>query len=323
MLDARTKQIWRGLVDYADASDLESNTKALKNLAHVISDCMPWMARTEYTDDVPSMLAVQTNPDALRGLVEGKKEPVWMCFKSEQELMNQFRKQAVEYQPQMRRLLTWLSSPKQNAEERPIAFSFLYEHTWHIKFQRGDPAFAPEPEEEKLRYWMPVRHWTLDGKPKDETFELKDDFPHRTMAYKDIADPICDFIQRQHELERDVPIQICKRPGCGNLVVRFKKKEYCRTALCDRERQKRDDDVKQKKNRDRVFFHRLNRLSRPMRRKKAQEKVGDLREIEAYWRDSNHANETLARKASKLLALAGNTSETTPRSSPAEDSTKG
>jgi len=327
MLDKRTKQIWRGLVDYANA-DLESNANALKKLAGTLFETMPWMARNplglaDYakaaslesgrnamkkfaTDlagvdlvmcdllgtardqfrftDVPEMIAVQLSPDALQKINEAKQQATPPSCKTERELAGQFQQQAVKYQPQLRWLLTWLSNPKRNAKNRSLAFEFLSEHTRHVAFERGDPAFGPE--EEQLRYFTP------EGK-------LRDDFPHRTKFYKDIADPICDFIQAEHELGRDAPIQTCKRPGCENLVIRFKKKEYCRTSLCNRERQKRDDDLKQKKNRDNVFISRLRKMPLAMRRKKARESIDRLREIESFWRDKN---QPLSKHASELLS---------------------
>lgn len=325
MLDKRTKQIWRGLVDYAN-TDLESKTNALKNLAGTLFESMPWMARNplglaDYakaaslepdtdamkdfaTDlaggilltadiikvrdpfrftDVPEMIAVQINPGALRKINEAKQQATSSHRKTQKELADQFLQQAVKYQLQLRRLLTWLSNPKRNAKDRPLAFEFLSEHTRHIVFERGDPAFGSE--EEQSRYFTP------EG-------SLRDDFPHRTRFYKDIADPICDFIQGEHELGGDAPIQICKRPGCENLVVRFKKKEYCRTALCDHERHKRDDDLKQRKNRDNVFLCRLRKTPPAMRRRKARESSDRLRQIESDWRDKN---QSLAKHALKLL----------------------
>ena len=281
MPDGTKNKIWRGLADYANATNLESSPRALDNLALTLSECMPWMARTAFDEDVPAMIALRTNREALFGQVKGKQ--VWLYFKSEEQLANQFRQQAIEYQPQVRQLVTWLSDRNRNAHDRPNAFAFLREHTRHIEFARGDPAFAPE--EEQFRYFTPGG-------------ELKDDFPHRTFSYKDLADVICDFIQKEHEPGSDVPIRICRRPGCGNLVTQFKKREYCRTAECDRERQKRDDDVKQRKNRDNVFLCRLRKLSLPMRRKKVRESAERLREIESYWRDKN---QSLANFAFELL----------------------
>jgi hypothetical protein len=281
MQDSGKRKIWRGLVDYANAPELESNPKISNNLAQTLSECMPWMARTAFDEDVPAMIALRTNREVLFGQVKGKQ--VWLCFKSEEQLANQFRQQATQYQPQVRQLLTWLSDRKQNAQDRPHAFAFLREHTKHIEFAHGDPAFAPD--EEQFRYFTPGG-------------DLKDDFPYRTFSYKDLADVICDFIQKEHELERDVPIRICKRPGCGNLVTQFKKREYCRTPSCDRERQKRDDDRKQRKNRDNVFLCRLRKMQFATRRKKVRESADRLREIESHWRDEN---QSLAKHALELL----------------------
>jgi hypothetical protein len=281
MLDGGKKKIWRGLVDYANAPDLESNPKALDNLAQTLFECMPWMARTAFEEDVPAMIALRTNREVLLGQVDGKQ--VWLCFKSEEQLANQFRQQAIEYQQQVRQLLTWLFDQKQNAQDRPHAFAFLREHTKHIEFAHGDPAFAPE--EEQFRYFTPGG-------------DLKDDFPYRTLFYKDVADVICNFIQNEHELGGGVPIRICKRPECEKLVTQYKKREYCRTAWCDRERQKRDDDLKRRKNRDNVFLCRLRKLTPAIRRKKARESADRLREIESYWRDKN---QSLARHALELL----------------------
>ena len=281
MLNSGNKKIWRGLVDYANAPDLESNPEVSNKLAHSLFDCMPWMARTAFDEDVPAMIALRTNREVLFGWVDGRQ--VWLCFKSEEQLASQFLQQAIEYQPQVRQLLKWLSDQEKNAQYRPNAFAFLREHMKHIEFAHGDPAFAPEEEE--------FLYFTLGG-------DLKDDFPHRTISYKDVADVICDFVQKEHEPGRDVPIRICKRPGCGKLVTQFKKREYCRTALCDRERQKRDDDVKQKKNRDSVFLYRLRKMKHAVRRKRVRESADRLREIEIYWHDKN---QSLAKHALELL----------------------
>ena len=284
MKDSGKNKIWRGLVDYANASDLESDAEALRSFAATLFDCMPWMARTAFgLNDVPEMIAQQVKPDALQNLINGKERAAWVHFKSEQQLENQFRQQAVKYQPQVRQLLTWLSDRKRNEQDTPGVFGFLREHMKHIEFVHGDPAYAPD--EEQLRYFT-------------EKGDLKDDFPCRTLFYKDLADVICDFIQKEHEPGKDVPIRICKRPGCGNLVTRFKKREYCRTTLCDHERQKRDDDLKQKKNSDNVFLCRLRKMPLATRRMRIRESSARLRQIESYWRDSN---QSLARRALELL----------------------
>jgi len=277
-MDGTNKKTWRGLVDYANAADLEGSSEALNGLAKTLSESMPWMARSAYDQDVPAMIALRANPKVSIGQI---------CLlpwsKSTEQLAWEFRQQAVEYQPQVRQLLTWLSDRKKNEKDRPKAFAFLREHSMHIEFANGDSAFAPEKEESL--------YFTPEG-------EVKDDFPYRMLLYKDLADVICDFIQKEHEPVGDVPIRICKRPGCGNLVTQFKKREYCRTLSCDRERQRRDDGVKQRKNKDNVFLCRLRAMPLAMRRKKVRESAERLNEIEAYWRDKN---QSLANHALDLL----------------------
>lgn len=345
MLDKRTKQIWRGLVNYVNAPNLESNSKALKNLARTLFESMPWMARNprglidyakaaslesdrialrnlaesavisetmqssirnpfEFTY-VPKMIVVQINPEALRKIDDAGQQARWSGFKTEKQLADQFLQQAVRYQLPVRRVLRWLSNRKRNAEDRPLAFDFLSDHMRHIQFERGDPAFGPE--EEQSRYFTPGG-------------DLKDDFPHRTLFYEDIADPICDFIQKEHELGRDAPVRICKRPGCGGLVFQSKKREFCRMPECDRERQKRDSDIDKWENRDRVYLHRLKKLKAGPRKSQVLKNADRLRDIVAYWRDRNPG---IADNASDLLEKAGVSSDVPAPSHPAANSLKG
>ena len=277
-------QIWRGLVDYVNETSIEENTESLEGLGKTLWDSMSWMARTAFAstvDDVPEMIAHQVRP----GLgLNGSDNPPCVSFKGEKQLEDQFQKQAVEYQPQVRQMLRWLADPKKNASHRQRAFAFLREHTDHIEFHRGDPAFAPEGDEE-------FRHFAPDGR-------VKDDFPHRTLLYKDIADVICDFVQREHEAGRAVPIQMCKRPECGNLVAMLKKRQFCKTAACDKERQKRENDDQKRKNRDALVLWRLRHRKPGTRRSEIRKRIEKLLAIESYWRDKNNS---LAAHARNLL----------------------
>ena len=84
MTGVSNKQIWRGLVDYANECDLESNA-ALKQFANTLSDSMHWMARTSSDiHEVAEMIATLANPESLFGEVDGKRR--WMCFRNEEEL---------------------------------------------------------------------------------------------------------------------------------------------------------------------------------------------------------------------------------------------
>src|SRR5215467_13476844 len=105
MPEHSNKQIWRGLVDYVNA-DLESNPRALKDFGQTLFESMPWMARTDTElEDVPAMIALQANRELLLTEVGGKQ--IWESFRTEEDLTNRFRRQATEYQPQVRQLLRW------------------------------------------------------------------------------------------------------------------------------------------------------------------------------------------------------------------------
>jgi hypothetical protein len=276
-IDQRTKRIWKGLADYTNTDDLASRPNALRSLAATLFECIPWMALSEGYD-VPEMVLSLTN----------KGKDFWT---SKLTLETQFREQATEYQPRVKQLLTWLSDQTHYREDRAAPWRFLCDHTAHIEFYPSgmDPDRVP-PEEAH-------RYLTHTGRPKV-------DFPYRALAYKDIADPICDFIHKQYELGREVPIRVCKRSGCGNLVAQFKKRQYCRTETCDRERQKREHDVDSRKNRDRVFIFRLLRLTPAMRKKKVQENVDRLREMASYWKEATHNSPAIVRHALDALKLA-------------------
>src|SRR5215831_5971484 len=114
MLNAHKRQIWSGLVDYANA-DLESNSRALKDFGQTLFESMPWMAHTATgLEDVPEMIALEAKRELLFGEVRGKQ--AWIPLKAEEELRRQFLQQALEYQPQVRQLLRWLTNLKGNRQ---------------------------------------------------------------------------------------------------------------------------------------------------------------------------------------------------------------
>jgi hypothetical protein len=279
------EQIWRGLVNYANEPLIEPGNEALKGLAEACWNSMGWMVRTAFDFDqneVQQMIAQQIQP-ALGAFSMGR--PPWVFLKSGKDLEDEFHRQAVQYQPDVRQMLRWLADPKRNAHDRDKGFAFLREHSDHIEFQRGDPAFAPEDQQS--------RYFDAHGELRTDA-----DFPYRSFRFKDIADVICDFVQREHEAGKSLPVGICKRPGCGNPIVKAKKREFCRSAFCDKERQKRDDGDDQRKNRDRVFLHRIRQMPPGTRREKIHKDSSRLREIESYWRDKN---ERLAKSSRNLI----------------------
>src|SRR5580704_18047435 len=101
-MDERTKQIWKGLVNYANATTVDFN-----EFRRTVGHCMGWV--------------VATQPIGL------------LSFTTEESL----REQAIRYRPSVRVLLLWLCGDP-NADEIDLleyedgAWDFLDRHTEHI-----------------------------------------------------------------------------------------------------------------------------------------------------------------------------------------------
>src|SRR5260370_27090767 len=106
-------------------------------------------------------------------------------------------------------------------------------HVGGIQFEEVPYVEEPKPNapsEEVARHQESMKFWTSIGK-------IKDDSPLGAFAitrrYKDLADPICDFICaelqkfRDGEYEQPVPIFAC--PHCTKFVMpkRIGKKKFC------------------------------------------------------------------------------------------------
>lgn len=263
----RIKRIWRGLVVYANAN-LQSDSGTLAVLADTILECMPWSTKTATFEYVAELArSYKTEPTG--------RTADW------------FREKAIGYQPEIRRLLSWLCDPKQGKDCRPAAFDFLTTHMEHIGFTRADPAFDPTRPES-------TRYWKSDGEPKD-------DFPHRTLRYEDLADPICDFILNEHERYHDeeyerarkskftgiAPIRFCDRPACDNLFMpeRLGRKKYC-SDVC---RASRDQEERPDFKRCYQCLYRLEGLKKSgkmavlRKRLKKPTTEKNLHELETRW----------------------------------------
>jgi hypothetical protein len=107
------------------------------------------------------------------------------------------------------------------------AAEFLHTHLSHIQSEQADPKFD-ETQLETFSYW--------EQKGTPRACMLIGQL-HRALAYKDIIDPICDFILTEHERTHQteppqrelVPIRVCKRPGCGKFIMSERKdlRKFC------------------------------------------------------------------------------------------------
>lgn len=208
----------------------------VSGLRSTISDCMPWSAAA-YSF----------------GLLSSSR----------------LEEEGAEYQPATKTLLLWLcSDPKSRGwdDYRPNALRFLYEHCEHIRVTLGEIPYAldnPEHFEESSKYWE------VGGEPRNDS-PLQVFTPSR--IYKDIADPICDFVLAEYQkyrngnYKRSVPIFVCANPACEKLVMphRIGKKKFC-SDECKAARHR--EDVSQSERTDYQWLYRLSK--KPMGAKRA------------------------------------------------------
>jgi len=209
-MDERTKRIWRGLANYANAT---AKSIDLNELQRTIADYMPWYLWAEWAAWGPG-----SRPDLVL-------------------------EQAVEYQGSVRNLLNWFC--RSNESFDPIALNFLREHVDHIKWRLISPHMPQVFLEQLEPYYShdDLESFTEESERYSAGWQRRET-PHGIQLpakdYDDLADPICDFLlteyQKYHAREysrRDKklpplsPLFVC--PRCGKLVMaeRIGRRKYC------------------------------------------------------------------------------------------------
>ncbi|MGD0908917.1 MAG: hypothetical protein ABSA96_15145 [Candidatus Acidiferrales bacterium] len=235
-MNDRTKRIWQGLVDYANASPTAID---IAEFRRTVAACMP-----------------------------GNVLPPWqgsgLGLLDREDLVAEA---AGRYHSQIQGVLRWFVVGKPNDRDDLFrqGFGFLREHMQHIKwvFNEANPipvptsdvGVAPDAEsklgpnsdarkdlgeiytpadierfeEASRKYWA---GWKAGDSPLGIWTPAKD--------YEDLADPICDFLLTEYQKYRDrdpsrldrrpplaVPILIC--PKCGRFVMpqRVGRKQAC------------------------------------------------------------------------------------------------
>jgi hypothetical protein len=267
-MNDRTKRIWRGLVNYANAAPAAID---IAEFRRTVAACMP-----------------------------GDVLPMWhgsgLGLLDREDLVAEA---AIRYQSQIQALLRWLITGKPNDRDDLFraGFGLLREHMQHIKwvFNEANPIpkdrssvdFASNTEREveqnsiarkdleelystadierfeiaTRKYWA---GWKAGDSPLGIWTPAKD--------YEDLADPICDFLLTEYQKYRDrdpsrldrrpppaVPIIIC--PKCDQFVMpqRVGRKQAC-TNCSDqvRREKKRQKDLPFERT-DYQFLYRLKR----------------------------------------------------------------
>jgi hypothetical protein len=275
-MDRRTKRAWAGLVRYANADPIDVN-----EFQSTLADCMPWVSAF----------------DAF-GLLG------WLSPIHDEELL----RQATEYQPSVKALLRWLAvDPK--SQERPSlqqqASSFLQEHSEHIGGTRlketyydsnmDMPKFNYTPAELE-QFKAEYRGYSQASKDGDSLLGIL--APGKD--YKDVADPICDFILSEYQKYRNreysrkdktppplVTVFVCSK--CDKLVMpdRAGRKKSCSECSdqvrADKYRQKASPD----ENRDYQWLYRLNKMDSASGRQRLHQPKGQQRLADVKARQQN------------------------------------
>jgi hypothetical protein len=231
-MSARTRQVWVGLVNYANAN---AEAIDIDELRKTLASCMPWYVVAK--DD---------------GLLDQRDDL--------------FLREAIAYQPSIKALLKWLctSGPNERGQLFQQAYGFLVEHMKHIEWGLVAVASPDLPGSDVLpdTDWLTaeircacmkcvksfysfdeLERFTEEGQKywkglKNGDSPLGNWTPAK--SYKDLADAICDFLLTEYQRYRSrdysrkdknpppaIPIFIC--PNCGNFVMpeRVGRRKYC------------------------------------------------------------------------------------------------
>jgi len=190
----RTRLIWRDIAEYANA-DLASNKRAVGKIKMLIGNCLDWLGvpvdRLLDIDEIATYAREHhtTDETALRH---------W----------------AIRYQPEFRKVLTWLCSPVAHSNLGTDAARLLHLHNEGLSL---DIDFANDKFDETGNDGSPIFF-----------------FPALNSC-ESILSPICrflvDHIWRFQEgdlpLRDAIPIRICARTGCNQFKLPERRKQTC------------------------------------------------------------------------------------------------
>ncbi len=174
---------------------------------------------------------------------------------------------AAKYHSSIAILLRCLSDDKSSSIYSEEISKFMGEHSEHL---RDAVTMAPFPEDRGGdRYYR-----TINGKLEDRT--LLGCYAV-TRSYRDIADPILDFVLAEHkkfldgEYKAPFPIIVCGNPACNKLAMpeRIGKRKFC-SDDCKSADQRRN--IPQKERTDYQWAYRLSKKQPAPKRKALNQK---------------------------------------------------
>jgi hypothetical protein len=263
-MDARTKRAWTGLVNYANGNATNAEVGA------TVAACMGWVSAV-----------------AAFGLFD------WIGT-------TDLTTQAEEYRSGVDTLLRFLCSRPKSAERTSLgspARNFLFEHGQHIgamdlteiryneRVDKSLQNFGYTPSERETFKEQSDRIWdSAQYIPRGQHTTVGTDWlplgiKAPTREYRDLADPICDFLMSEYQkylnrqpTRRDkepppvVPIFVC--PRCNKLVMpeRTGRKTYCSICTDSARAEKYRQNAPAAEGRDYQWLHRLKHKEPALRR---------------------------------------------------------
>jgi hypothetical protein len=253
-MDDKTRKIWAGLVNYANGTATTGEIRA------TIADCGGLVATTIIADIFDTAF-----------------------------MYDDLSKQVEAYRSPIDNLLRLLCSEPKSGERlrlRTAALEFLDEHRVHISsLVLREAYYFPRPYEEQYVRNLNYSPEELESfkrlilRIRDESRSLPFGVLIPSKGYRDLADPICDFLCSEYEkyLNREVsrkdkkaapliPIFVC--PSCKKLAMpkRIGRRQYCSEcsdrARTERYRQRASPD----EGRDYAWLYRLRKLDSDTRR---------------------------------------------------------
>ena len=190
----RERLIWQGIVDYANG-DFTSPESSLEPLKILLSRCM---GELELGSGWREVIEVQ------RGATRDRKK----------QMEESLRYWAAHHHSDLKKVLLWLSAPRENGSLGEAAVQLLQKHTEGISWALG-PTYAEFDET------------GANGVPAFYYRHLSSCWSIMSAICAFLCNRIDQFQDGDLDLLEAIPVRICDRPGCGRFKLPERQRDAC------------------------------------------------------------------------------------------------
>ena len=206
--ERRVRAMWQGIVDYANA-DLRSDRHAARNLIQLVVYCF-------------QRLGIGGPHNVLKIVELGRGN-----LQRQMTIEESFAYFGAHYQPDFRRLLSWLCAPNEHSQLRVGAIEFLQDMIQGFEINIGQPDYVVMPGNKRLS----VEQASREIKSKDRLLFILPTL--RSCA--SVMSPIGRFLIDQIVMYQNgeitqseaLPIRLCDKAGCGRFKLPQKQRVKC------------------------------------------------------------------------------------------------